>query len=137
MNQMIVVVKGIVIRNGKVLLMKRSDADQVAAGEWETPGGKLEFSEQLEPALIREIQEEAGIEVSIEKLMYATTFHTAPDRQIILLSYHCSTEQDTIVLSEEHSAYIWADELQLEDLLPEAIHDDFRRNGVLEIMGND
>jgi len=137
MNQMIVVVKGIVVRNGKVLLMKRSDEDQVAAGEWETPGGKLDFGEQLEPALIREIQEEAGIEVSVVKLMYATTFHTAPDRQIILLSYHCSTEQDTIVLSEEHSAYIWADEIQLADLLPEAIHDDFRLNGVLKILGND
>ncbi|RJE90285.1 NUDIX domain-containing protein [Paenibacillus sp. 1011MAR3C5] len=137
MNQMVVVVKAIIIRNGKVLLMRRSDEDQVAAGEWETPGGKIDFGEQLERALIREVSEEAGIGITVEKLMYATTFHTAPDRQIILLSYHCSTDQDTVILSEEHSAYAWADKEQLAQLLPEAIHDDFHRNGVLKIMDSD
>ncbi|MFF2887330.1 NUDIX domain-containing protein [Paenibacillus sp. NPDC057967] len=137
MNQMVVVVKAIIIRDGKVLLMRRSDEDQVAAGEWETPGGKVDFGEQLESALIREVMEEAGIEITVEKLMYATTFQTGPDRQIILLSYHCSTEQDAVTLSEEHSAYVWADQKQLTELLPEAIHDDFHRNGVWTIIDSD
>ncbi|REK77023.1 NUDIX hydrolase [Paenibacillus paeoniae] len=134
MNQMVVVVKAIIIRHGKVLIMKRSDEEGFAAGDWETPGGKNDFGEHLEPALIREVHEEAGIDIEIERLLYASTFHTAPNRQIILLSYHCCSEQDIITLSEEHSAYLWATKDQLAELLPEFIFNNFLRHGVLKLM---
>lgn len=134
MNQMVVVVKAIIIRNGRVLLLRRAADDPVGAGDWEIPGGKLDFGEQLELALVREVREEAGIDITVQQVRYATTFHTGPDRQIILLSYQCHTEQDAIILSEEHSAYEWATKEQVASLLPESIYINFRDNGILDLL---
>ncbi|HEX5353763.1 MAG TPA: Nudix family hydrolase [Rhodanobacteraceae bacterium] len=47
---------------GRVLLMQRLPGKHLA-GLWEFPGGKLEPGETVEQALIREINEELGIEV--------------------------------------------------------------------------
>jgi 8-oxo-dGTP diphosphatase len=44
-----------------VLLVRRGRAP--AAGQWSLPGGKVEFGERLEAAVIREIREETGIDI--------------------------------------------------------------------------
>jgi len=43
--------------------------------KWEFPGGKLEPNETFEECLIREIQEELSITISIDRLFMKTT-HT-------------------------------------------------------------
>ncbi|CAM3935348.1 MULTISPECIES: NUDIX domain-containing protein [Paenibacillus] len=84
-NKIIVVVKGVIAKNGKALIVKRSSTEEVDAGSWETVGGKIEFGEVLEEALIREVKEEIGIEVNVEKLLFATTFlQTRSDRSCFL-----------------------------------------------------
>lgn len=107
-----------------MLILKRADGDEVGNGTWETVGGKIEFGEDLEPALIREIKEEAGIDVTVQKLLFATTFKTNPTRQVVILTYLCKTSQDNVVLSDEHSDYLWASKLQLKDYLPPSILSD-------------
>lgn len=58
-------VKGLVVKDGKILLLKES---QVLSGQWELPGGGLDFGEDIEQGLIREVEEETGIKVkSISK----------------------------------------------------------------------
>lgn len=54
----------IVNEKKQILLQKRADK-QV----WGFPGGAVELGESLEEALIREIKEETGLEVSIKKLL--------------------------------------------------------------------
>lgn len=130
-NQIVVVVKGVVINDGRILILKRSSMDEVKADEWETVGGKIEFGEKLEAALIREIKEEAGIHVSIDKLLYSVTFLTNKSRQIVLLSYLCRTNEAKITLSDEHSDYLWATRSELIRYLPVSIIDDFVKYGVL------
>lgn len=54
------VVAAIIEHNGKILLACRPDSgDQ--AGYWEFPGGKVEADESQPAALVRELQEELGI----------------------------------------------------------------------------
>ena len=55
-NVICVAVKAIIQRSGKVLIIRRSKAAETDADTWEFPGGKLEFGEELEAALKREIQ---------------------------------------------------------------------------------
>lgn len=61
-----VTVKGLIVREGKVLMAL--DFAGVAAraknGEWELPGGGLDFGENPREALAREIKEEMGLEAT-------------------------------------------------------------------------
>lgn len=40
----VVAVKGVIIKNDKALLVKRSSNDEVGAGTWECAGGKIDKS---------------------------------------------------------------------------------------------
>lgn len=132
-NKIVVALKAVIVNQGKILILRRSGTDEVGPGEWETVGGKVEFGEDLETALVREIQEEAGIEVSVEKLIYAVTFLTDPNRQIVLLSYLCRTNQSAVTLSTEHSEYMWATKSEVTQYLPKAIIEDFNKHNVLKM----
>jgi 8-oxo-dGTP diphosphatase len=61
----IVVGVGAVLWNahGEILLVRRANPPR--QHEWSLPGGKVEFGEPLQAALLREIQEETGIEAKI------------------------------------------------------------------------
>ena len=52
----------LVFKEGKVLLGKRKNAH--GQGTWQTPGGHLEFGEEIEDCARREVFEEVGIQVS-------------------------------------------------------------------------
>jgi 8-oxo-dGTP diphosphatase len=63
---MLEVVAAIICRNGRILITRRVDNVDLP-GLWEFPGGKVEPSEDLEAALGREILEELGIRISVER----------------------------------------------------------------------
>ena len=52
--------------DGRVLIAKRPEG-KAMAGMWEFPGGKVEPGERPEPALIRELKEELGIDVTARR----------------------------------------------------------------------
>lgn len=116
------------------MILKRSEDEEVGGGTWENGGGKIEFGEELETALIREIKEDTGLDVNVERILYATTFKTSPARQIVLLTYLCTTDGNEISLSSEHMDYLWATEDQLKARLPQEILTDFERNDVFSII---
>lgn len=57
------VVAIIVNENGNVLLLRRHDHDRTYKG-WCLPGGKVDDNESLHEALVREVYEEVGMEVT-------------------------------------------------------------------------
>ena len=59
-----IVTAGVMRQDDKVLLCQRPD-QKLLGGLWEFPGGKQEKNESLAQALIRELQEELEIEVSV------------------------------------------------------------------------
>lgn len=132
-SSFIVVVKAIIMRKGKVLLLKRSSTDEVGAGQWDTAGGKLEFGEELETALVREVREEAGIEAQVKRLLYASTFFTDSSSQIVLLSYLCTSEEEEIVISDEHSDYVWASQALAATLMPANILEEWNQHQVMTL----
>jgi 8-oxo-dGTP diphosphatase len=135
-NQMILVVKGVILNEGKILIVKRADDDEIGGGTWESVGGKVELGEALEAALVREIKEEVGLHVNVEKILYATTFLTTPTRQVVILTYLCRSTNENVILSKEHSDYLWSTKDQLKLLLAPEIIRDFERNHVflLEVL---
>ena len=59
----LVVAVALIDVDGRVLIAQRPEGKQLA-GLWEFPGGKVEPGERPEAALIRELREELGIEIS-------------------------------------------------------------------------
>ena len=64
----------IMLRNGKILLGKRSSDPEKASsfaraeGTWTLPGGKMNFGESFEDVARREVEEETGIKVNVKNL---------------------------------------------------------------------
>ena len=54
-----------IIRDGRVLAARRT-APASAAGRWEFPGGKVEAGESDAASLVREIDEELGVEIAVD-----------------------------------------------------------------------
>ena len=129
-NIIAVALKAVVMFNGRALIIQRSSNDEFGANTWEFVGGKLNFGEDLEVALMREIQEESGLDVQVDRLLYATTFKTHEHRQVVILGYLCHATSDNISLSSEHKNYLWADKKQILELLPELLIDDLNKYNV-------
>lgn len=134
-KNIIIAMKGVLLDKGKILIVKRSEKDDIGAGSWECPGGKLEFGETPEQALKREILEETGLTVQVEELLYVSTFFTSPVRQVIIITYLCTPETDTISLSEEHSESMWAGKTELLKYLNPDILKDFEKYNLLALEG--
>ena len=72
-------------------------------GMWEFPGGKIEPGESREVALKREIQEELGVDITIENLL-CTTKYDYPSFHLTMHCYLCSIASGEIELREHKSA---------------------------------
>jgi len=59
----VVGVGGVVIENGRALLIKRGS--EPLLGQWSIPGGTLELGESLQEGVARELLEETGLEVRV------------------------------------------------------------------------
>ena len=68
-KRMVVIVKGIILHENKVLILKRSDSDKINPDKWEFVGGKINFNENLEDALKREFKEELNIDIKVGKFL--------------------------------------------------------------------
>lgn len=64
-------VTGVLIEGDKVLLLNQ-DTDN--GRSWSLPGGKVEEGETLEAALVREMREESGLEISVGRLLYVCDY---------------------------------------------------------------
>ena len=90
-------VKGVVVRDGRVLLL-RNERD-----EWELPGGKLDLGEEPADCAAREIAEEVGWQVTIGPLLDAWQYHIREGVDVLIITYGChvGTDVDPVV-SHEH-----------------------------------
>lgn len=133
-NKMIVVVKGIILYNARVLIIKRSYNDDIGGGHWEFVGGKVNQGESLEEALIREVQEETSLEIVIDKILYATTSKIDPKNTTVVIVYKCLAQNNHIQLSKEHSEYRWVFEKELRELVSMDIIEDMDKYNVFPII---
>ncbi len=95
----------IVNEEGNFLMVKRSESDSWP-GLWELPGGKIEFGEDIKPALIREVKEEVGLDVEVIRPI-AVKANTQDDRHLIRISFLVKAKSFDVKLSSEHSEYKW------------------------------
>jgi len=92
--------------DGRVLIAQRPPG-KAMAGLWEFPGGKIEADERPEETLIRELDEELGIEVK-EDCLAPFTFasHAYTEFHLLMPLYLCRRWEGT-ASAREHSAIKW------------------------------
>lgn len=83
----IVVVAGLVMRDGQVLIAQRTSAQSMPL-KWEFPGGKVESGESPVDALMRELREELAIEVTVGRV-WDVLFHAYPTFDLVMIVYPC------------------------------------------------
>ena len=60
-------VGGAVVDDGRLLLVRRSS--RRGRGNWQIPGGFVEQNETMELAVVREVEEEAGVETTVQGVL--------------------------------------------------------------------
>ena len=116
---MIEVVAAIIKVNNKFLCCQRNkNKYEYISKKYEFPGGKIEKNETKEDALKREIREELGLKIYIEKLA-KTIEYSYPDFDIRMHCFLCSVDKFDIKLND-HISYrlMESDELHLLDWVP-------------------
>jgi mutator protein MutT len=98
---------------GRLLLVKRSRRSSVNPRQWEFPGGKLEPGERIDEGLRREVREETGLDVHVEKVAGSTQAELA-GRTITYIFLDARAPKGAVRLSNEHEDYRW---IQLDELL--------------------
>jgi 8-oxo-dGTP diphosphatase len=101
-------------RDGRVLLAQRPEGKSMA-GLWEFPGGKVEPGETPEHALIRELQEELGIDTwasCLAPLTFAS--HSYDDFHLLMPLFACRKWKG-IPQAREGQRLAWAHKSQLRD----------------------
>lgn len=77
----------IVNAQGEVLIDRRP-AGGSFGGLWEFPGGKVEAGETVPECIVREVEEEIGIQVGVQELLL-TLEHNYPQVRLTLAVYLC------------------------------------------------
>lgn len=100
--------------DGRVLICQRPQGKQLA-GLWEFPGGKLEVGETPEQCLIRELDEELGIQVASACLApFVFGSHTYADFHL-LMPLFLLRRWEGQVTCKEHAALAWVRPIKLFD----------------------
>ncbi|MCK5592004.1 MAG: NUDIX hydrolase [Candidatus Pacebacteria bacterium] len=118
-----IVVTGFLLKDEKVLLIKRKKEEKFLPEYFEMPGGKVDFGEDPKESLRREFKEEVGLDIRVEKPYRTFSYESENSARHTVEIVYVTCLQDTreekvdIVLGKDHTKYIWVKKDTLEPLL--------------------
>jgi 8-oxo-dGTP diphosphatase len=130
---------GIVVKDGKFLIAKRSEREKAFPGKWTVPGGKFQHDdyhqltpnkgglwyEPIERALRREIKEEVNLDIDNIRYVTNITFVRPDNAHCLILSYACDYLDGDVILCDALTNHAWVslDEAKKYDLI-DGIYDE-------------
>lgn len=88
--------KIILIRDKKVLIT-RDSRDQI----WELPGGRLNEGENPQTGVLREVEEELGVDVAVERVVYINQFLHSNNKPALVIIYQARLVDESAVFSPD------------------------------------
>ena len=104
-------IKAIIIDKNRVLCLKNE------RNEWDFPGGKINFKENIEDCLKREVKEETNLDIKNLKILkpFCLRFNDVP---VFIVVYSAEISCDsTILVSYEHSEYNFFSKSEIKNML--------------------
>ena len=99
-----VCVDGVLVREGQVLLIKRSM--EPFKGYWHVVGGQVEENETLKEALKREFKEETNLDVEVGEIINGRIEKTF-DRTKLIVVFEVVNARGEVKLNGESEEYGW------------------------------
>ena len=118
-NQYRILVKGIVHKENRFLIVEKFFDDNIVEPyQWEFMDGVAEFGESPDLAVARIIQEQTGLTVVVDRILYTWTVMIGSECNLGI-SYLCLTdmEEDEVVISEELRSAKWIDAEEFPDYI--------------------
>lgn len=103
----VVAVAALVVREGRVLAMRRASHNLAGPGLWETISGRVELGEEPLAAVQREITEESGLRVEVERRPFAAYAATRRGRPMIVILFRARHLSGEVRISDEHEDHAW------------------------------
>ena len=117
-----VVVTGIIVKDGKYLIAKRSDKEKAFPGKWTVPGGKLEADDYknrasdtsagqwyniCEDLLRREVKEETNLDIKNIRYLTSLVFERPDGIPTVVLSLIADHHNGEVELCDDLTEYKW------------------------------
>jgi 8-oxo-dGTP diphosphatase len=108
-------VHGVIEDRGKILVLRRAPTISYAPGVWDLPGGHLAPDESFEGCLAREIAEETGLAIEIDRLL-GVNKTPGPYVQLIYACRPAGALRQVTLQPHEHSHWRWVTRGELAGL---------------------
>jgi 8-oxo-dGTP diphosphatase len=104
-------------KDGKFLILKRTESKDFAPNAWEVITGRLEEEESPRDGILREVLEETGLKAEIVMPVDTGFFYRGgKEFPMVFISYWCRYVEGEVNLSWEHNQFKWA---SIEEILEE------------------
>lgn len=118
-NRPLLGVGAVIVKNGKILLVKRRYDPK--ANQWTLPGGLVELGEEVRQAVIREIREECGIEIEPTKIIDVVDFIEKDEEEkiryhYVLIDFEAAYKRGELMPSSDVLNVKWFSKNELRDL---------------------
>ena len=103
-------IKALIVDGNKILCLKNE------RNEWDFPGGKINFDEDIEEGLKREVKEETNLDIKNLKILkpFNLKFNTVP---VFIVVYSAEIScNSSIFVSHEHSDYNFFSKSEIKNL---------------------
>lgn len=123
-------VGALVVKDGKILMVNHKRINRYDF--WVAPGGGVQGIESLSEAVIREVKEETGLKVSINRLLYIEEMYN-PEMRTVKFWYQCDylegkldcTAQEAVSEYIVNTKFMERRELQNCTFFPAVLEQDF------------
>jgi len=98
----------------KVFLPKRADTKKFLPGKYEIPGGHIDYGEDIQSGLVREVKEELGVEVKLGDpfavFTYTNEVKGSHSIEVVYYAQLVGEADDITIDPDDHSTFGWFSE---------------------------
>lgn len=135
MEQIKIRCRGVIVHEGKLLVVRHSHGLQFYA----FPGGHLDFGEDPQECMRRELIEELGVEPKIGRLLYVHTFRSGEEKQSVEFFFEIQNGAEYLLHEEKEKTHadeiaevVWLNPGDDITILPKAIGEAFNEGTLFD-----